>query len=85
MVVDNNDLIHKGKPMEKLEDIALQMQSMVDHWEGELWTTGGALSEWKSDWHGTEFEWNFKKQQWECHDLTNFASAIHSLWQKSRL
>jgi hypothetical protein len=56
--VDNTDLVHT-RPGDKVEGVELipEMQEAVDHWEGGLRATGGALVPSKSHRYLIDFQW----------------------------
>jgi hypothetical protein len=60
--VDDTDVVHVGRDVNTTgEEILLQMQDVVDHWEGGMKATGGALVPTKSYWYLVDFIWNGKK------------------------
>lgn len=60
--VDDADVIHSGATVETTgEEILGQMQEVVDHWEGGLRATGGAIVPSKSYWYLLDYEWTGHK------------------------
>jgi Reverse transcriptase (RNA-dependent DNA polymerase) len=56
--IDDTDLIHTGRSVDtKAEDVLPEMQQFVEHWEGGLRATGGALRVDKSFWYLVDFPW----------------------------
>ena len=53
------------------------MQDMMNHWEGELWTTRGALSAKKSYWCAIDFQWDKKKSKWTHRDKKTVRQNLH--------
>jgi hypothetical protein len=64
--VDDTDLVHSGA--DNLTDgatLIVEMQNVLDHWDGMLRATGGALKKSKSYWYLLDYErrngrWNYK-------------------------
>jgi hypothetical protein len=59
--VDDTDLVHIAKDVDtRGPTIIAEMQSALDHWEGGLKATGGALVPEKSYWYLIDFtaQWN---------------------------
>jgi hypothetical protein len=54
--VDDTDLIHTGAYKTSATLVMAEMQSMLEHWEGGLYATGGALVPYKSYWYGIDFK-----------------------------
>jgi hypothetical protein len=63
--VDNTNLIHNGTPTSTPPQIIAKMQQMLDHWEGGLWATGGALVPHKSYWYAIDFKWDPSDYLWK--------------------
>ena len=60
--VDDTDVVHIGRDVNVTgEEILLQMQEVVNHWEGGLKATDGALVPLKSYWYLIDFVWDGKK------------------------
>ena len=60
--MDDTDVVHVGRDVNVTgEEILVQMQEVVDHWEGGLKATGGALVPSKSYWYLVDFIWDGKK------------------------
>jgi hypothetical protein len=56
--VDDADVVHTAKDVNKSGDSVRQkMQQAIDHWEGGLKATGGALVPAKSYWYLIAFVW----------------------------
>jgi hypothetical protein len=50
---------------------------MLDHWEGGLRATGGALVPSKSYWyHGIHFKWNTQKHKWEYKQINELPGSL---------
>ena len=60
--VDDTDVAHCSTLTTTAEEIITEMQEVVDHWEGGLCTTGGALRVDKSFWYLIHFIW--RNNQW---------------------
>jgi hypothetical protein len=57
--VDDTDLIHIGDSNTTPQNVFDGMQNMLNHWEGGLHTTGGALVvPDKSYWYSINFSWD---------------------------
>jgi len=61
--VDDTDLIIHG-PQVTSANLLPTMQSSVDHWEGLLRATGGALVPTKCFWYGIDFKWKINTWQY---------------------
>jgi hypothetical protein len=60
--VDDADVVHTTKDVNTSGDIVrLEMQQAIDHWEGGLKATGGALVPEKSYWYLIDFVWTGEK------------------------
>jgi hypothetical protein len=56
--VDNTDLVHTAKDAHtRGPEVMMEMQQAIDHWEGGLKATGGALVPEKSCWYLINFVW----------------------------
>ena len=55
--VDDTDLIHTATDNEDITEVKEALQQSVDHWEGLIKATGGALSVDKCRWWAIDFEW----------------------------
>ena len=56
--VDDTDVVHTAKDVDTTgETVAQEMQQAIDHWEGGLKATGGALVPEKSYWYLNDFVW----------------------------
>jgi hypothetical protein len=61
--VDNADLVHTAKDEDTTQEVVMrEMQQAINHWEGGLKATGGALVPEKSYWYLIDFVWTGK--QW---------------------
>jgi hypothetical protein len=67
--IDDTDLIHNGNRHTDPKQVFDEMQRMLDHWEGGLRATGGALVPSKSYWYGIDFKWNKQKHKWESKQI----------------
>jgi hypothetical protein len=57
--VDDATISHSGPSNDTPGEIILaSMQEVIDHWEGALRTSGGAIAHDKSYWHLVDFKWN---------------------------
>ena len=61
--VDDTDVVHCSSLTATAQEIITEMQEVVDHWEGGLRTTGGALRVDKSFWYLIHFIW--ENNQWK--------------------
>jgi hypothetical protein len=60
--VDDADVVHTAKDVDTAGNIVMQeMQQAVDHWEGGLKATVGALVPEKSFWYLIDFVWTGEK------------------------
>jgi hypothetical protein len=56
--VDDTDVVHTAQDVNTTgEDILKQMQQVIDHWEGGLRATGGAIVPRKSYWYLIDWVW----------------------------
>jgi hypothetical protein len=61
--VDDVDVVHTAKDVDTTGHIVMQeMQQAIDHWEGGLRATGGALVPEKSYWYLIDFVWTGEKR-----------------------
>jgi hypothetical protein len=74
--VDDTDLIHNGQRSTPPGQVFDEMQSMLDHWEGGLRATGGALVPSKSYWYGIDFKWNSRKHKWEYKSIQELPGVL---------
>jgi hypothetical protein len=58
LYVDDIDLVHTGTHNTTEPQLLSEMQQMLNHWDGGLHTTGGALVPYKSYWYGIAFKWH---------------------------
>jgi hypothetical protein len=75
--VNDTDLIHIGAYKTSATLVMADMQSMLEHWEGGLYATGGALVPYKSYWYGIDFKWNATKLQWEYKTIAELPGSLH--------
>jgi hypothetical protein len=69
------DLAHNGKSVHtKGKDVLQEMQDFIQHWEGGLQATGGALRVDESFWYLIGFEW--KNNKWQYRSTTNMPGNI---------
>jgi hypothetical protein len=80
--VDDTDLVHNGTPSSTSPEIISDMQRMLDHCEGGLRATGGALVTEKSYWYAINFSWNHKARLWQ---YKNKAQLPGTLYLKNHL
>ena len=60
--VDDTDIVHTGSTVDTPgSNILHEMQKFVEHWEGGLRATGGALRVDKSVWYLIDFKWHNNK------------------------
>jgi hypothetical protein len=74
--VDDTDLVHNGKPHTPPTEVFEEMQCMLDHWEGGLRATGGALVPSKSYWYAIDFKWNPRKHTWEYKRIAELPGTL---------
>jgi hypothetical protein len=74
--VDDTDLIHKGDRAMPPTQVFDKRQRMLDHWEGGLRATGGALVPSKSCWYGIDFKWNKQKHIREYKKINELTGAL---------
>ena len=72
--MDDTDVIHTGEAGMSGEDLGAAMQQVVDHWEGGLRATGGALRVDKSFWCLIDFKW--KNGKWQYCTLQDMPGAL---------
>jgi hypothetical protein len=63
--VDDTDLVHTGKPNTTEPQLLREMKQVLNHWDGGLNATGGALVPYKSYWYGIAFKWHPTKTEME--------------------
>ena len=81
--VNDTDLVDTAKDTTVTGDIILEeMQDAVDHWEGGLKATGGALVPSKSYWYLIDFIWTGDKWRYATRD--NFPGDISIAWRMIR-
>ncbi len=62
--VDDTDVVHTAQDVNTTgQDILIQMQQVIDHWEGGLRATGGAIVPKKSYWY--LIDWIWEKGKWK--------------------
>jgi hypothetical protein len=79
--VDDTDLIHSGHSVDTTgEQVFASMQSVLDHWEGALRATGGAVALDKSYWYLIDFKWNRTTHRWDYrpHDEVEGVLTLHN-------
>jgi hypothetical protein len=60
--VDDADVVHTANDVNTSGDsVRQEMQQAIDHWEGGLKATGGALVPEKSNWYLIDFVWKGEK------------------------
>jgi hypothetical protein len=74
--VNDTDLVHTGISSTPPTQIFEEIQSMLDHWEGGLHATGGALVPQKSYWYGIDFEWHTTKLKWEYTTIAQLPGSL---------
>jgi hypothetical protein len=73
--VNDTDLAHNRKSIHtKGEDFLQEMQGFMQHWEGGLRATGGALRMDKSFWYLIDFEW--KNNKWQYRSICDMPGNI---------
>jgi hypothetical protein len=84
--VDDSDVVHTGTTINSTgEEVAETMQKVVDHWEGGLRATGGALVADKSYWYLIDFEWKGNKWKYRKKDAMPGEIDIRSVDGASRI
>jgi hypothetical protein len=64
--VDDSDVVHTDATIDSTgEEVAETMQKVVDHWEGGLRATGGAIVAERSYWYLIDFEWRGNKWKYK--------------------
>ena len=64
--VDDTDTVHCcSDRTTPYTQVVREMQDAIDHWEGGLHATGGALSSAKSYWYLVGFTWSQRNQNWQ--------------------
>jgi hypothetical protein len=56
--------VHTGQPNTTEPQLLSEMQQMLNHWDGGLNATSGALVPYKSYWYGIAFKWHPTKLKW---------------------
>jgi hypothetical protein len=73
--VNDSDVVHMGSTIDSTgKEVAKMMQTVVDHWEGGLRATGGALVADKSYWYLIDFEW--KGNKWKYRKTASMPGEI---------
>ena len=76
--VDDVDSIHAPiQPSITPQEIAADMQRMLDTWSGGLYATGGMIEPTKSYWYLIDFKWNIRKQAWEYKSINDNPATIY--------
>ena len=55
--VDDKDTVQTGFQGDSIAEVIRKMQDAIDHWEGGIRVTGGALVPVKSHWYLVDFKW----------------------------
>jgi hypothetical protein len=74
--IHDTDLVHNRIASTPPTQIFAEMQSMLDHREGGLHATGGALVPSKSYWYGIDFQWHNTKLKWEYKPVTQLPGSL---------
>jgi hypothetical protein len=84
--VDDTDVVHTAKDINTTgEEILKEMQDVVDHWEGGLKATGGALVPSKSYWYLIDFHWTGTKWVYATKEDTPGDISIRTVDGKDRV
>jgi hypothetical protein len=76
--VDDTDLVHtRTGENHTASDLIPEMQGAVDHWEGGLRASGGALVPSKSHWYLVDFKW--RNDSWEYCTIADNPGALSML------
>ena len=68
-IVDDADIVESAVSNTATgEEILLKAQEALDHWEGGLRATGGAIVPAKSHWYFVDFQWRKGKWSYSCFD-----------------
>ena len=65
--VDDTDLVHSPNPPVPWTQLCQDMQAVLDHWEGGLRASGGALVPHKSYWYLISFKW--QRDKWHYNTI----------------
>ncbi len=57
--VDDTDSVQTAFHGDSIVEVIRKMQDAIDHWEGGIRATGGALVPVKSHWYLVDFKWNY--------------------------
>lgn len=79
--VDDTDLVHSPSEHTPWEVILTEMQQVIDHWDGGLHASGGALVPAKSYWYLISFKWY--KDNWFYHTIAETPGAL-SMFDQTR-
>jgi hypothetical protein len=74
--VDDTDLIHIGDNQSEPQQVFDEMQRMLNHWEGGLRATGGALVPEKSYWYGIDFHWDPATYTWHYKSIADLPGSL---------
>jgi hypothetical protein len=74
--VDDTDLIHIGDSHTTPQNVFDGMQNMLNHWEGGLRATGGALVPEKSYWYGIDFRWDPTNYTWHYKTMEELPGTL---------
>ena len=71
--VDDTDTVHSPADQDTdVSNLMKEMQAMINHWEGGLRATGGALAiKDKSYWYCISFKWHKTKLTWEYNNIAD--------------
>jgi hypothetical protein len=73
--VDDTDLFHSGNSNSTSgTEVALQMQSILDHWDNLIQITGGALEKSKSYWYLLDY--TFRQGKWTYKPINSVPGKI---------
>ena len=75
--VDDTDLAHSPTDTTTAQQIITDMQQILEHWEGGLRATGGALVPSKSYWYLIDFRW--QKDRWHYTTIADNPGNLHIL------
>jgi exonuclease III len=76
--VDDTDTVHCcSDRTTPYTQVVSEMQNALDHWEGGLHATGGALSAAKSYWYLVDFEWRPRSQTWHYASIATRPGDLH--------
>ena len=73
--VDDTDLVHSPSPPLPWDQLCEEMQSVLDHWDGGLHASGGALVPQKSHWYLVSFAW--KNDKWVYNTINETPGGLY--------